>query len=72
MSIGFSMEAAKWLIANRNIAGIGTDSMCVDNGQSLNFEVHVTMSEDNKFSKAFQNRPLILLSTKNQLLNCMS
>ena len=63
MCAGFHIDAAKWLVANRKISGIGTDSMCVDNGQTLDFKVHVTMGENNKFSKAIHTQILDFVIT---------
>lgn len=37
---GYSGEAARWLIRNRNIRGIGIDTLSIDRGQSRKFEVH--------------------------------
>lgn len=37
---GFSPEAAAWLVAERDIRGLGIDTMSVDRGLSVKFEVH--------------------------------
>lgn len=50
---GLAPEAAKWLVANRNINAIGIDTPSIDYGQSEYFESHVTlMSAD---IPAFEN-----------------
>jgi len=37
---GYSPEAARWLIKNRNVRGIGLDTMSIDYGLSRDFAVH--------------------------------
>lgn len=37
---GFSIDAVEWLLANRDIAGIGVDTLSLDNGPSTTFDVH--------------------------------
>lgn len=50
---GLSPDAAKWLVANRNIHAIGIDTPSIDFGQSEYFESHVAlMSAD---IPAFEN-----------------
>ena len=50
---GLSPEAAKWLVANRNINAIGIDTPSIDYGQSEYFQSHVAlMSAD---IPAFEN-----------------
>jgi kynurenine formamidase len=38
---GFSADAADWLIAKRDVVGIGVDTMSIDPGSSSDFAVHV-------------------------------
>jgi kynurenine formamidase len=38
---GFSIDAAEWLIAHRDVVGIGVDTMSLDPGSSTDFAVHV-------------------------------
>ncbi|XP_013392313.1 uncharacterized protein LOC106160304 [Lingula anatina] len=38
---GFSEAAAKWLVNNRNINGIGSDTISYDAGQTTSFPAHV-------------------------------
>lgn len=38
---GFSADAADWLIAKRDVVGIGVDTMSLDPGNSADFAVHV-------------------------------
>lgn len=37
---GFGLEAAQWLLAERNVAGLGVDTLSLDHGPSPNFAVH--------------------------------
>ena len=37
---GFSAEAARWLVKERNIRGIGIDTLSIDHGPSKDFVVH--------------------------------
>jgi kynurenine formamidase len=37
---GYSAEAAEWLVRERDVRGIGIDTMSVDRGLSSKFEVH--------------------------------
>ncbi len=37
---GFSKNAVQWLLENRNIIGIGLDTLCLDYGPSQNYPVH--------------------------------
>lgn len=39
---GFSADATDWLLANRDIVGIGVDTMSLDPGNSTDFAVHVS------------------------------
>ncbi|XP_013407427.1 uncharacterized protein LOC106171570 isoform X2 [Lingula anatina] len=38
---GFSADAAKWLVNNRNINGVGSDAISYDAGQTTSFPAHV-------------------------------
>ncbi len=38
---GFSADATDWLVARRDIVGIGVDTMSIDPGNSADFAVHV-------------------------------
>jgi len=44
---GLSPEAAKWLVANRNINAIGIDTPSIDYGQSEFFKSHVILLSEN-------------------------
>jgi kynurenine formamidase len=46
---GYSVEAAQFLLAERNVVGIGTDALSTDLGTSENFEVHRIVSPANKW-----------------------
>ena len=48
---GFSIEAALWLLSNREFVGLGTDTASVDVGTSSNFMVHqaILNPEVNKY-----------------------
>lgn len=46
---GFGIEAVDWLLANRNITGIGVDTLSLDVGASQTFDVHVTLLNANKY-----------------------
>ncbi|XP_067125220.1 kynurenine formamidase-like [Centruroides vittatus] len=51
-NLGFpslSEEAARWLVANRSIVGIGIDTASVDPGTSTNFRAHRIFAEKNMF-----------------------
>lgn len=37
---GFGVEAVEWLLSRRGIAGIGVDTLSLDNGVSSTFDVH--------------------------------
>jgi kynurenine formamidase len=37
---GFGLDAVEWLLARRDIAGIGVDTLSLDNGPSTTFDVH--------------------------------
>jgi kynurenine formamidase len=38
---GFGLEAAQWLLAERDVAGLGVDTLSLDHGPSPNFAVHM-------------------------------
>lgn len=40
---GFGLDAVEWLLENRDITGIGVDTLSLDNGPSQTFDVHVTL-----------------------------
>lgn len=40
---GFSPEAAEFLISERDIKGVGVDTLSIDNGTSATFDVHYTV-----------------------------
>lgn len=40
---GFSGEAVQWLLENRNINGIGVDTLSLDPGNSATFDAHYTI-----------------------------
>jgi kynurenine formamidase len=44
---GIHPDAAKWLVANRNIKAVGLDAASVDYGQSVQFETHRILYEKN-------------------------
>lgn len=50
---GLHPDAAKWLIANREIAAVGIDTASIDFGKSLDFGAHVALMENN--IPAFEN-----------------
>lgn len=50
---GLSPDAAKWLVANRNLHAIGLDTPSIDYGQSQLFESHVILLSKN--IPAFEN-----------------
>jgi kynurenine formamidase len=37
---GFGLEAVQWLLAERDVAGLGVDTLSLDHGPSPNFAVH--------------------------------
>ena len=43
---GFGLEAAMWLVENRDVTGIGVDTMSLDPGNSTTFPVHVNFLAD--------------------------
>lgn len=46
---GFSQEAAKFLTAKRQVAGIGVDTASIDYGQSADFIVHQVINGANRY-----------------------
>lgn len=46
---GFSGDAVAWLIEERNINGIGVDTLSLDPGNSTTFDAHVTALSAGKF-----------------------
>ena len=44
---GIDPEAARWLVAERNVKAIGIDTPSLDYGQSTLFESHVALFADN-------------------------
>lgn len=46
---GFAGETAEWLLAERNIVGIGVDTLSLDFGASTDFKVHLTILPAGKY-----------------------
>ena len=46
---GFSKAAIEWLVAERDIAGIGVDTLSLDPGRSQTFEAHVAILGANRY-----------------------
>lgn len=46
---GFSAEAVEWLIQNRQVRGVGLDTMSVDYGLSRDFIVHHVLGKASRF-----------------------
>jgi kynurenine formamidase len=46
---GFGAEAAEWLVEERNITGIGVDTLSQDPGNSTTFPVHITILGADKY-----------------------
>ena len=46
---GFGLPALDWLLENREITGIGVDTLSLDNGPSQTFDVHVTLLGADKY-----------------------
>lgn len=44
---GLDPEAARWLVAERNVAAVGIDTPSIDRGQSTTFESHVVLYAEN-------------------------
>ena len=47
---GFSSEATKFLVHQRNIRGVGIDTASIDPGQSRDFPAHRILSEANRYA----------------------
>jgi kynurenine formamidase len=46
---GYSAEAAEWLVRERDVRGIGIDTMSIDRGLSTKFEVHHVINKAGKY-----------------------
>jgi kynurenine formamidase len=46
---GFGLEAAMWLAENRDVTGIGVDTISLDPGDSLTFPVHVNFLATDRY-----------------------
>ncbi len=46
---GFGKDAVQWLLAERDIAGIGVDTLSLDPGKSATFDTHVTVLNANRY-----------------------
>jgi kynurenine formamidase len=46
---GYSAEAAEWLVRERDVRGIGIDTMSIDRGLSTKFEVHHVINKARKY-----------------------
>ena len=46
---GFSKEAVEWLLEERDIAGIGVDTLSLDPGRSQTFAAHVALLSANRY-----------------------
>jgi kynurenine formamidase len=46
---GFSGDAALWLAENRDVVGIGVDTLSLDPGNSTTFDVHVNFLATNRY-----------------------
>lgn len=46
---GFSKDAVDWLLAERDIAGIGVDTLSLDPGRSQTFAAHVALLRANRY-----------------------
>ncbi len=46
---GFSPDAAQWLIHERDVVGIGVDTLSLDIGASTSFDVHLTVLGANRY-----------------------
>jgi kynurenine formamidase len=47
---GFSVEALAWLLANRDIKGIGVDTLSFDHGPSKDYPAHELLLKANKWA----------------------
>lgn len=50
---GLAVEAARWLVAERDVRSVGIDTASIDHGKSTTFETHVALFEKNV--PAFEN-----------------
>lgn len=46
---GFRQDAVEWLIAERDIAAIGVDTLSLDRGAATSFDTHVTLLSSNRY-----------------------
>jgi kynurenine formamidase len=46
---GFGKAAVEWLLAERDIAGIGVDTLSLDHGASTTFDTHLTVLGANRY-----------------------
>jgi len=46
---GFSLDAAMWLVENRDVTGIGVDTLSLDPGNSATFPVHVNFLATDRY-----------------------
>jgi kynurenine formamidase len=46
---GFGLEAAMWLVEERQVTGIGVDTLSLDPGNSLTFPVHVNFLKTDRY-----------------------
>ncbi len=46
---GFGKDAVEWLIARRDIAAIGVDTLSLDPGEAASFDAHVTILSANRY-----------------------
>ena len=46
---GFSKAAVEWLLEERDIAGIGVDTLSLDPGRSQTFDAHVTLLSADRY-----------------------
>lgn len=47
---GFSKESIEFLIKERGIAGIGVETLSIDPGTSVDFDIHKTLFSSNKYA----------------------
>ncbi len=47
---GFSAESVQWLLDNRDIVGLGIDTLSIDHGPSTDFIVHGKLNGDDKWA----------------------
>jgi kynurenine formamidase len=46
---GFGKEAVEWLLDERDIAGIGVDTVSLDHGAAETFDAHLTLLSANRY-----------------------